>query len=362
MAYENYCISCFQEKTSGAFCPHCGFEEPQERKHALLPARTVLRERYLIGEVLLHDRSSISYKAFDLQKKEIVEVQEYFPRQMTYRETDGLQIRAVSPKFEEPFAADVQKVYDSGKRMLHLQDCEQVIHVFDVFTENSTVYVVSEYLEGMRLSGYLESCGGTLDLDTALSVLLPVLDGLQRIHSEGLVHRGITPDTILLTADNRIKIIQFQSLKEGSPYQENQMTVHYSPGYAPAEQYMSHSRYGAFTDVYAAGAVLYRMLMGAIPPDAIARSSGNSALDMPPEIPEHVRLAVEKAMEPDDQMRFKTAAEFKQTLLGQKTITDVGGEIHKVRQRKEMRIVIFLSVVLAVLIAALIYMILNEFL
>ncbi len=360
MTYDQLCISCFREKADGALCPHCGFEEPAIRKQTMLPARTVLSDRYLIGEILQHDRNAVSYKALDLPTKQIVEVQEYFPQQIVFRDPDTQALLPVSPRCETQFADDVQKVRVNGERMQNLRDCENVIHVFDTFCENSTVYIVSEYLEGMRLSGYLESCGGKLEPDEALSIIYPVLDGLTRIHKEGLVHRGVTPETILLTSDNKIKIIQFQSLKEGSPYKENQMTVHYTPGYAPPEQYMSQSRCGSFTDVYAAGAVLYRMLMGVIPPDTIARSSG-SALEILPELPEHIRLAIEKAMEPNDQMRFKSAAEFKQTLQGQKPITDVGGALYQEKRRKELRVVIGLSVLFAALIALLIYL-LVEFL
>lgn len=353
--HENICISCFRDKGRDALCPHCGFVESGSRKHSLLPARCVLQGRYLIGEMLTADKNCVCYKAMDMQQKRIVEVQEYFPREIVMRDTDAVTL--VPLLGEETTWPDksVKTILENARKMTAFAGCRGLMHIFEAFEENQTVYVVNEYLEGMLLEDYLKQCGAPLDVPTAMDVILPVLDGLTQLHKADLIHRAVTPKNILITSDNTIKLTNYVFLKEASPFKESAMTVYFSPGYAPYELYVSRERRGAYSDVYSVGAVLYRMLVGKTPPDAIHRMEEDTIrADLQAAgLPQHIVLAICKAMDKNKDVRFKSAAEMKSALLQETPLVDVDAYLEKRRNRKARWIIVGLLAVLAVAAVAL---------
>lgn len=318
---ENMCISCFKEITDGC-CPHCGYVESGNRKKSMLPARMLLSGRYVIGEVLGLDRSSVCFKALDIKKDKIVEVQEYFPRDTVIRESNSANLKIISECDAEEHRKNVLTIRKNARKMMEFSFSNNIVNIYDVFEENNTVYTVNEYLEGMLLGDYVEKCGGRLKTDEAVTIANAVLDGLSLIHKAGLIHRAITPENIILTANNKIKITNFRSLKEVSTC-SSKMTVYFSPGYAPPEQYRSNGKQGAFTDIYSVGAVLYKITTGERPVDSINRLSADELRvprDLNPEIPENVSLAILKAMNIAPEQRFKSAMDFKISLLSKRAV------------------------------------------
>lgn len=354
MAYENICISCFRDMGGKDTCPHCGNMESGNRKSYYLPARAILQDRYLIGECIATDRNTISYKALDMDEKRIVEIQEHFPRDAVARSKQSMDVNVISPEFTANFEKSVRTISENARTMMQFADSPNIIHIYNAFTANNTVYIVNEYLEGLTLEDYLKENGGALSPEAATDIIIAVLDGLQRIHKENLVHRAVIPRNIVLTTGNQIKLINFTFLKEITPYKESEMTVYFFPGYAPYEQYVSREIRGAHTDIYSAGAVLYRMLMGRKPQDAIDRKTGDTLRNsFEPSIPETIVLSICKAMNMDKELRFKSAADFRNALLGKSEVVDVISEIEDEKNKKEKRSVIILSAVLAVLVVIL---------
>ncbi len=353
--YENICISCFQDMGAQTSCPHCGYMESGQRKHALLPPRYVLNGRYLIGELLTTDKNGICYKALDLQQQRIVEVQEYFPREIVMRGSDGVTVTPLTESDNSWPTKDVRVLLQNAQSMMQFADCSGIMHIFDAFEANQTVYIVNEYLEGMLLEDYLQSCGGKVDTDTALSIIMPVLDGLSQLHKANLIHRAVTPKNIILTSDNSVKLINYVFLKEASPFKESEMTVYFSPGYAPYEQYVSKERRGFYTDIYSVGAVLYRMLLGAPPQDAIERRSEDRLRAVLKEtaLPEYLVLCICKAMDMNKDIRFKSAQDMKNALLKKNQVVDVDGYLDRAQKRKRIAIIAGLSAVLLALIVVL---------
>ena len=359
--YENICVSCFRDMGNSASCPHCGYMESGRRKNAFLPARYLLRNQYLIGEVVSFDKNGICYKALDMQNRRIVEVQEYFPREIVMRDSDGVHVIPMARNFDWP-TKDVQKLLDNAKNMMQFVNCPGIVNVYDAFAENRTVYIVDEYLEGMTLDAYLRAYGGRMDPETALSIIVPILDGLAQLHKANLIHRAVTPKNIIITSGNSIKLINYVFLKEASPFKESEMTVYFSPGYAPYEQYVSKERRGSYSDIYSVGAVLYKMLMGRSPQDAVERKSDDRIRETMTEagLPEYIVLCICKAMNMNKDVRFKSAADMKNALLQKTPIVDVDGVLDKARRRRQLGLVIGLSVLLAALVAVLIIVLLQQ--
>lgn len=71
--------------------------------------------------------------------------------------------------------------------------------VLNLFEANQTGYLVMTYLEGQTLSQSLAAAGGKLPYHAARSIMLRVMDGLREVHTQGLLHRDISPDNVYLT-------------------------------------------------------------------------------------------------------------------------------------------------------------------
>ena len=110
-----------------------------------------------------------------------------------------------------------------------------------------------------------------IDAEDLVELLVPLIEALDEIHSQGLIHRDISPDNIMVLPDGRIKLMDFGAARDYTESGNKSLTVILKPGYAPPEQYQTHGVQGPWTDIYALCATIYKCLTGITPPDAIAR-------------------------------------------------------------------------------------------
>ena len=110
-------------------------------------------------------------------------------------------------------------------------------------------------------------------VDVAVAMLTPVMESLQAVHDEGLLHRDIAPDNIFLTKTGEVKLIDFGASRHATTSRSKSLTVIIKQGYSAEEQYRSNGDQGPHTDIYSLGAVMYKMITGITPPDAMERSA-----------------------------------------------------------------------------------------
>ena len=147
-----------------------------------------------------------------------------------------------------------------------------IMRVMRFFKANNTAYFVMDYEQGQSLADALED--GEQVAEAELRVILPpLLDALETVHNAGYLHRDIKPDNIYLRdRDNSPVLIDFGSARFEVNRRSRSVTSIVTPGYAPFEQYESDgSQQGAWTDIYALGAVLYRLIAGSAPMEATKR-------------------------------------------------------------------------------------------
>ncbi len=131
-------------------------------------------------------------------------------------------------------------------------------------------YLVMDFLEGGDLTAYLDTHSGSIPVEEAIHLILPVLDALQVIHAEDIYHRDISPNNIMISRNDPV-LIDFGAARQLIGERSHTLDVILTPGYSPFESYASKGNVGAWTDIYACGATLYRMITGYKPPDAIER-------------------------------------------------------------------------------------------
>lgn len=147
---------------------------------------------------------------------------------------------------------------------------EGIVKILDFFEANNTAYIVMEYLEGITLKQYLGKYG-VIQFRNLIEMMLPLLEALIEIHSQGLIHRDISPDNIMVQHNSKLKLMDFGAARDYTESGNKSLTVILKPGYAPPEQYQTHGVQGPWTDIYALCATIYKCLTGITPPDAIAR-------------------------------------------------------------------------------------------
>jgi serine/threonine protein kinase len=145
-----------------------------------------------------------------------------------------------------------------------------IVGVHRLLEANGTAYMVMDYVEGESYEARLRRIGKEPDQASLMAVIGPVLEGLQEVHSQNLLHRDIKPDNILIDKRGKPVLIDFGSARTsvGATMTMTSMVTH---GYSPIEQYQTKGKMGPWTDIYALGAVICRAITGEKPPVAADR-------------------------------------------------------------------------------------------
>ncbi|SDB25423.1 PASTA domain, binds beta-lactams [Ruminococcaceae bacterium FB2012] len=266
------CLSCFEQYADELnTCPHCGFAEdtPPENAMHITPG-TILLDRYIIGKVIGYGGFGVTYAAYDPLLEMKVAIKEYLPSEFSTRVVGQTQVTVFGGDKAEQFADGMHKFVDEAKKLAKFQSTPGVVRIFDSFECNNTAYIVMELLEGETLSEKLKR-EGKISVDDTIAMMTPVIQSLDVVHKDGIIHRDIAPDNIFITKDGQVKLIDFGAARYATTTHSRSLTVVIKPGYSPEEQYRSRGDQGKHTDVYAVAATMYRMITGEAPPDALER-------------------------------------------------------------------------------------------
>ena len=233
-----------------------------EHPHNALPSGYRLQE-YQLVRVLGMGGFGMTYLAFDHNLDKAVAIKEYLPSDIATRTADG----SVAPQ-----ASNMRDNFDWGlerfvkeAQILARFDHRHIIKVHRFFEAHGTAYIVMEYAEGETLAEFLGR-KGTLTEAELKEILYPLLNGLAEVHGEKILHRDIKPLNIVIRAeDDSPVLVDFGAARQAIGARTRSLTVMLTPGYAPFEQYLERGHQGAWTDIYALGAVCYRALTGEVP-------------------------------------------------------------------------------------------------
>jgi serine/threonine protein kinase len=309
------CIHCMQRKPLLAPCPACGQKDIPSKQHPLyLKPRTQLKQQYIVGKTLGQGGFGITYIGFDRWLHKKVAIKEYLPAALAtrdFREASVIPLKRQELAFTQGLGLFIEEARNLAKF-----DHPHIVRVLNFFEENQTGYMVMDYLEGNSLGEYLTQGGGKLSLSKALEIFRPILDALDVVHAEHLYHRDISAQNIRMLTNGTPILIDFGAARHVIGEHSHTLDLVLKHGYSPIEQYSGRGKIGAWTDIYACGALLYLLLTGSLPPAATDRLSEEPLLPLH-RLPAHVEAAILKALALKAEQRFSDISAFQAVLYNE---------------------------------------------
>lgn len=244
-----------------------------------LATGTLLQKgRYRIVKVLGCGTFGITYLAtakatvqgaFGITETDIkVAIKEFFMSDVNNRCSGDSKVEGSTGSAFSYYRNRFRKEAENLSHMNH----PNIIKVMDVFDENDTSYYVMQYIEGENLDEYIEHKGHLEEIES-ISIVTEVVEALEYMHRNNMLHLDLKPKNIMCGCDGRISLIDFGLSKQftdnGEPESSTSIGLG-TPGYAPLEQsqYKHDGILPVTLDVYALGGSMFKMLSGERPPEA----------------------------------------------------------------------------------------------
>jgi serine/threonine protein kinase len=213
--------------------------------------------------------------------------------------------------------------FNTEAKMLARLDHKNLPKVIDFFEDQSSYFLVMEYIEGESIKKVQEKAEPDfLPVETVITWGIQILEVLEYLHTREphpIIFRDLKPDNIMLASDNTIKLIDFGIAKMFDPKSKTQTAIRGTGtiGFLPPEQYGEIGT-EARSDIYAMGATLYVLLTNEPCPASIDRLINRTPLLPPSGFNPDVSLLLEnclfKAMELKRDNRYQTALDMKKVL------------------------------------------------
>ena len=273
---EHLCMSCMQEIGNAEQCPYCGFHVDTIQMAPYLAVRTVVANRYLVGKLLEYNGDGATYMAWDINEKKPVTIREFLPDTLATRRIGEKEV-AVMSGCEIAYGECKSDFIELWRKLSRMSGLSALVNVYDVFEESGTAYAICEYVKSITLRDYLLRLKtGYIPWEKARTLFMPVLSTLGMLHSTGIIHRGISPLTLQIGQDGKMRIGGFSIWQARTA--KSELTPQLFNGYAAVEQYGFDGKQGPATDIYAFAATLYRALIGTDPISAKDRLTNDKLM------------------------------------------------------------------------------------
>lgn len=241
----------------------------RKMENKFLPIHTLLQERYEILEVSGEGNFGITYIGWDRLLESKVAIKEFFPISRVRRDVShgGTDVCVFG---EREYDEILEKYLEEARQLSRLNRIDGIVSIRDFFYANRTAYIVMDFIVGISVRDYVKANGGVSENEIK-TMLKPIFYALSQIHEQGIIHRDISADNIMVTEDKKVILVDFGSARQVNPDGDKSMTVMIKRGYSAPELYQRHGEQGSFTDVYAICATIYYMLTGKAPDEAIDR-------------------------------------------------------------------------------------------
>jgi len=251
---------------------------------------------------------------------EILELIGFGGMAVVFKAYDLLENRHVAVKIlkdEYLHNEEFRRRFRNESKAIAMLSHPNIVRVFDVNFSDTVQYIVMEYIDGITLKEYIGQQGAVKWKET-IHFTVQILRALQHAHDNGIVHRDIKPQNVMLLQDGTIKVMDFGiarfARENGRTVADKAIgSVHYiSPEQARGEQ--TDER----TDIYSVGVIMYELLTGQVPFDgdtpvsiAIKQMQQEPALptSINPSIPVGLEEITLRAMQKEPELRYQSASE-----------------------------------------------------
>lgn len=286
----------------------------------MLQVGTILHGTYKIESYLASGGFGNTYFAKNIEFDETYAIKEFFVKGVCQRDGNSTTISVSNAENTNSFEQQREKFKKEARRLRSLCN-PHIVKVYDLFEENGTAYYVMDYVDGENLSTRLKRTNAPLAESEVRNYLNQILDGLEAIHNEGMFHLDIKPANIMVDSHDVVKLIDFGASKQQSTVGGATMStgISYTNGYAPSEQMaQSYDKFGPWTDFYALGATMYKLLTNQDPPSVSDLSEDETedkhlALPMP-NVSEKMKNLVVWMMQENRLKRPKNDGEIRRIL------------------------------------------------
>lgn len=290
-------------------------------KSQYLSVGTVLNSRYRIVRFIKSGRFGNTYEAEDVNFDGMkVVIKELFIGEWCSRGEDSLSVKVSVEQNLQNFSRHIAKFKKEAtilRQLLHTR----IVRVIDVFEANGTAYYTMDYIDGESLSMRLKALkGGAMMESEVRKYLEQILEALEYVHSEGVLHLDLNPGNIMIDNKGKVILIDFGTSKQIEAVDGKSLSsssnIAYTRGFAPTEQIEGEiDKMGTHTDMYALGATLYNLLTGTVPPSP--SDILNSNLPEIKGISKSLQMDIIGLMQPSIKLRIKTVAELRSVLSTQ---------------------------------------------
>ena len=293
--------------------------ETKINNSAMLPVGTSLQGgKYRIERYLSSGGFGNTYVAVNTEFEEQVAIKEFFMRGISARDGDSISVSVSNEENVEQFVSQKEKFRKEARRLRKLRN-PHIVAVHDLFEENGTAYYEMDLIKGESLSERMKRTGQPLGEAEVLQILDQVLDALSVVHAQGLYHLDLKPANIMVDQTGRALLIDFGASKQlsaGDGYSvSTSSALSFTPGYAPLEQTEQNMKaFGPWTDLYALGATLYKLLTGLTPPSASELLVSRKPLVFPTPVSSKMQQLIAWMMKPAYVDRPQSVSDVRQFL------------------------------------------------
>ncbi|MBQ3085708.1 MAG: PASTA domain-containing protein [Clostridia bacterium] len=257
------CACCMHEKQEPGPCKRCGAQTDPLQDPACLPMHSILADRYYIGMPIQRNGESNVYLAYDNDYDCVCLVREFYPPTLAKRSVEDQSVLPMTD-CESQFNTYRSEFTSLWKRIQKLKGLPGLVMITDVFDFNGTSYAVTPNSDDITLREMLKrQPESRITWEQARIMFIPLFSTLATLHSTGILHRGLSPETIHVDRNGRLRMSDFAVAD--LRIAKTELDTELFDGYCALEQYTPGKAIGPWTDVYAFCAVLYRSLTGHIP-------------------------------------------------------------------------------------------------
>ena len=227
----------------------------------------------------------------------------------------SVAVKVLKPEFnrDAEFVSRFQREAEAASKMVH----HNIVNLLDVGMDGENRFLIMEHVRGKTLKDVIME-KGRISAPTAVQIAIRILSALQHAHQNGIIHRDIKPQNILMNADGHVKVADF-----GIARMANSSTLTKGDSVMGSVHYFSPEQAqgqgcDVTSDLYSVGVTLYEMLTGRVPfdgdsPVAIAMQHLHAQPEpiqrFAPDVPDAICHVCLKAMEKNPAYRYASARE-----------------------------------------------------